>query len=136
MMHSLWQDLRYGARMLLKNPGVTLVAVLTLALGIGANTAIFSVVEGVLLRALPYSRPEGIVHFTHESPLGQVSEGEFVDYRDYSPGDDMRYVDWNIFSRLEKPFIKLYRHEEEMHVVLLVDASSSMQFDGKADGLE
>jgi uncharacterized protein (DUF58 family) len=66
----------------------------------------------------------------HQSGKGGAST-EFVDYRDYSPGDDMRYVDWNIFSRLEKPFVKLYRHEEEMHVVLIVDASTSMQFEGK-----
>ena len=56
---------------------------------------------------------------------------EFTDYRDYVPGDDMRYVDWNIFSRLHKPYIKQYRYEEEMHVVIIIDASSSMMFEDK-----
>jgi uncharacterized protein (DUF58 family) len=58
---------------------------------------------------------------------------EFSDYRHYSPGDDIRYVDWNIFSRLHRPYLKLYEQEEEMHVAILIDASSSMLFEDKLE---
>src|SRR6267143_4039834 len=62
-MNSFWQDLRYGGRMLLKHQGFTLVAVLSLALGIGANTALFCVVDAVLLKTLPVAEPERLVLF-------------------------------------------------------------------------
>jgi uncharacterized protein (DUF58 family) len=61
------------------------------------------------------------------------TSNEFSDYRDYVAGDDVRFVDWNIFARLHRPYLKLYHQEEEMHVAVLVDASASMQFDGKLE---
>lgn len=56
---------------------------------------------------------------------------EFSDYRDYAAGDDLRYLDWNAFARLRRPYLKVYRREEELHLALLVDSSASMDFEGK-----
>lgn len=84
-METIWQDLRYALRTLGKNPGFSLVAVLTLGLAIGANTAIFSVVEGVLLTPLPYPDPSALVEvwntYLPQFPKAQLSSGDFLDFK-------------------------------------------------------
>jgi putative ABC transport system permease protein len=84
-METFWQDLRFSARMLVKSPGFSIIAVVALALGIGANTAIFSIVNAVLLRPLPYEDPGRLVVLSEETPQlpgMSVSYPNFLDWRD------------------------------------------------------
>ncbi len=82
-MQILWQDLHYGARILLKNPGFTLIAVITLSLGMGANTAIFSVVNALLLRPLPYAEPERLVMLAERSREGERTTASYPNFGDW-----------------------------------------------------
>ncbi|HEX8293920.1 MAG TPA: ABC transporter permease [Pyrinomonadaceae bacterium] len=82
-MKSLWQDVRYGARALWKSPGFTLVAALSIALGIGANTAIFSLVNATLLRRLPVAEPERLASVFSGMPGGLYSTSSYPDYVDF-----------------------------------------------------
>jgi putative ABC transport system permease protein len=85
LIETSWQDLRFGARVLRKNPGFTAVAVMTLALGIGANTAIFNVIQTVVLQPLPFADPDRLVWLNGKMPQTDdagVSPADFLDYRD------------------------------------------------------
>src|SRR5258708_38498389 len=82
-MMSFWQDVRFGLRMLSKNPGFTAIAILTLALGIGANTALFSVVNGVILNPLPFPNPDELVAVYTKSPTFQESSISYPTFLDW-----------------------------------------------------
>jgi predicted permease len=81
-LETLWQDIRFGLRILCKNPGYTAVAVLTLALGIGANTAVFTVAQAALLRSWPAREPDRLARLIATTPQGEEDAFSYPDYRD------------------------------------------------------
>src|SRR5580693_5743720 len=84
-MRTLWNDIRYGIRMLAANPGFTVVAILSLAIGIGANTSMFSLADALLLRPLPVQHPDEVVRVmstSQTSRYDRISIPDYVDFRD------------------------------------------------------
>src|SRR5260370_23374603 len=107
-MQLLFQDIQFGARVLLRAPGMTLAVILALALGIGANTAMFSVVDALILHPLRYRNPSELVIVRDRDPQGQLrgsSSGNFLDWRRAKSFSDM--VGWApssyTFTRLDRP---------------------------------
>ena len=92
LLENLWQDLRYGCRTLGRNPAFTVVAVVSLALGIGGNSAMFSIVNGVLLQPLPYPAPDRLVRVTGYYPKGALQvlkqDSRTMDIAGYQPGSE------------------------------------------------
>src|SRR3982750_961820 len=100
-MEALFKDISYGIRMLMKRPSLNAIAIIALALGIGANTAIFSVVNGVLLRPLPYKDSNQLYLVSEKSPRGgrnTVSDGNFIDWRDQNQVFDMAAITGESFN--------------------------------------
>src|SRR5262245_48663060 len=123
MLADLWQDLSFGARMLLKQPGFTLIAVLTLALGIGPNIAIFSVVNAALLRPLPYPEAEQLVFLWSESPQRNIKErtsawANVADWRNQSQS----FAEIAVFD----PTVMTLTGAAEPELVVIVGASANL----------
>src|ERR1043165_5404666 len=119
-MDQLFKDIRYGFRGLLKRKGFALVAVLTLALGIGANTAIFTLINAVMLRSLPVKDPGQLVLFYDGIDTGVYSGDKF-------PGDIFSYSSWEYFRDHNESFQSLcaFRQGSDRLIMHLVGSSDS-----------
>lgn len=125
-MQTLWQDLRYGVRMLLKQKSVTVIAVISLALGIGANTALFSVVDAMLLKMLPVKEPERLVLFRSIAPRG-FSVGSYTGNSTTDPATGGRVM-------TSFPYQSYQRLSEQQSPLSEVFAFGSVGLNVSADG--
>ncbi|MFY9553404.1 MAG: ABC transporter permease [Blastocatellia bacterium] len=140
MMTTLLQDLRYGIRMLLRNPGFTVVAVLALTLGIGADSAIFSVVNAVLLRPLPYPDSDRLVVLRERSPQLEgmsVAYPNFIDWRDQNNAFESigvsRRQSYNLTGSGEPERLLGASVSADMFAVVRVDAARGRVFTSEED---
>ena len=140
MASTLWQDIKYGARMLLKNPGVTIIVIIALALGIGANTAIFSVVNAVLLRPLPYDESDRLVFLNEKSPVldeMSISYPNFLDWRTHNQTFEKmgvsNYGSYNLTGAGEAERIEIGQVSADLFAALRVNALHGRVFTNEED---
>jgi predicted permease len=141
-MGTLLQDLRYGLRMLARDPGFTAVAVIALALGIGANTAIFSVVNGVLLQPLPYREPDRLMRLSETSPdfaSMAIAYPNFVDWKEHSRSFEglaaFRWEDSDVSGRGQPEHLSGKMVSADFFRVLGVGIVAGRDFDAASDRL-
>jgi putative ABC transport system permease protein len=127
-MQTLWQDIKYGVRMLLKNPAISVIVILALALGIGANTAIFSVVNTVLLNPLPYDQSDQLVFLNEKSAVldeMSISYPNFQDWRTQTQSFEkigvVNYGSYNLTSSGEAERIVTGQASADLFAVLRVN---------------
>src|SRR5581483_5086587 len=137
---ALWQDIRFGLRMLAKSPGFTVIAVVTLALGIGANTALFSVVNGVLLNPLPYPHPEQLLMVYSRTPQFQESSISYPNFLDWQRSNSsfsglaaFRSSDFNLTGQGEAERLRGYMISADFFRVLGVNAERGRTFRPEED---
>jgi predicted permease len=132
-MQTLWQDLRYGARMLLKQKGVTAIAVLSLALGIGANTALFSVVDAMLLKLLPVREPERLALFQSYAPR-EFDPGGYGGYSITDPMTGLQRMTSFTYVSYQRMREQQRQHQGALSDIFAFDRFNvNLQADGLAD---
>jgi putative ABC transport system permease protein len=140
ILQTAWQDLRYSVRILLKKPGFTVIAVITLALGIGANTAIFSVVNAVLLKPLPYAEADRLVYLSERHPQYEEMSISYPDFTDWRAQNHVfehigvyNFGDYNLTGSGEPARLRGGRASADLFTALRVRAALGRLFTNDED---